>query len=297
MILKTLISMLRCVWLGSEVYTAGVGQIWGCLCRMIAHAVCTVYKPLRLWDKKKTSVYLWVCVCVYVSGEWVRVFVSVCVCVSVVSEWECLWVCVCVSVVSACVSVVSEWECLCARCISRIRRSSSRSLSSLWRGLMSANDLIQWMANTNWMWFSPSSGGDECVWIALLIQQLLRCVCVCVCVWMCVWGWGRALRVCMCMWEHDRVHVDACGRRKDDCSSVSRTQLYLPRETAHTRRSASPACLRRWTRWVHASLFPQRGDACAYSAAVDARAGWASHRLACSGSVCVAASHMWRDRM
>ncbi len=31
MILKTLISMLRCVWLGLELNSAGVGQIWGCL--------------------------------------------------------------------------------------------------------------------------------------------------------------------------------------------------------------------------------------------------------------------------
>ncbi len=31
MILKTLISMLRCVWLGLELNSAGVGQIWRCL--------------------------------------------------------------------------------------------------------------------------------------------------------------------------------------------------------------------------------------------------------------------------
>ncbi len=31
MILKTLINMLRCVWLGLELNSAGVGQIWGSL--------------------------------------------------------------------------------------------------------------------------------------------------------------------------------------------------------------------------------------------------------------------------
>ncbi len=31
MILKTLISMLRCVWLGLELNSAGMVQIWGCL--------------------------------------------------------------------------------------------------------------------------------------------------------------------------------------------------------------------------------------------------------------------------
>ncbi len=46
MILKTLIRMLRCVWLGLELNSAGVGQIWGCLDYML------------LWPFNKESFFL-----------------------------------------------------------------------------------------------------------------------------------------------------------------------------------------------------------------------------------------------
>ncbi len=51
------------------------------------------------------------------------------------------------------------------------------------------------------MWFSSSPGGEECVWLALLIQQLLHCsACVCVCVCVCGAGGVRA-RACVCVCE------------------------------------------------------------------------------------------------
>ncbi len=84
------------------------------------------------------------------------------------------------------------------------------------------------------MWFSPSSGGDECVWIALLIQQLLRCVCVCVCVDVCVRLGARAARV----YVYVRAWSSACGRVWQEEGWLLKcdphTAVFTLRNRAHT---------------------------------------------------------------